>query len=308
MPRYPLDRRERDIPGASRDVLDSMRNPYNDTYKHGLFMSHPPYSSTFAGKEGCFVFGDREIRYKFKDAHSLSWFLPGAGGGWQDEYYECFESSSKNLFFLFHERSDAIPPASRSFAIDLDNNKVTMLYCTIGNEDYTNQDTDIMPYFGYADWYDGAEPPQELHHFTNELTRKAVLWRINTWILIHYYTSKQYFANQVMIGQDGLFATEPARHVKLRDKVTLFYWREMSATGGMGADIMDFNTMTAVGIWYGGGVGFKQANAFQREDGKFLSVDDLIRFEQIASERGERAAMEAMGVDLSERSIDILSV
>ena len=308
MPRYPLDRRARLPIVPSRDVLDTFRNPYIDTYKHGLYMSHPPFSDVFSGKKCRFVFDNNEVKYEFKDMHTLNWFLPGACGGWQEEYYECFESASKNLFFLFHEKKNAIPPASRAFAIDLDNNKVTLLRCVIGKEGYTNQDTDITPYFGYVDWYDEVEPPQNLHHFTNDLVRKAVLWRINTWILIHYYTSTNYFANQVMIGQEGLFATEPARHVKLRDNVTFFYWVEMTGPGGAGADIMDFNTMSAVGIWYGGGAGFKTANAFQRENGKFLTIEDLIRFEHVYEEYGEIAAMEAMGVDLSEQSVDVIHV
>jgi hypothetical protein len=306
MPRYPLDRRERLQPAASRDVLESVRNPYFDTYKHGPCWNHRPYSGVFTGKECRFVFDGCEIRYKFNDLHLLSWFLPGVGGGWQEEYYECYESTAENLYFLFHEKKDDIPPGARAFAIDLDNNKVTMLYCSIGTEDYTNQDCDITPYFGYADWYDGAEPPKDWHFYTTELVRKAIFWRINTWILIHYYTSKQYFANQVMIGQDGLFATEPARHVKLRDGVYFFHWREMTGPGGMGADIMDLNKMARTGIFYGGGGGFKVANGFQAENGKFLTREDLIKFEHTFEERGETAAMEAMGVDLSEKTLDIL--
>jgi hypothetical protein len=307
MPRYPLDRRERSKPGNSVEVLQMARNDYLNSYRHGMPMNHAPFCGVFAGRECKFVFDNCEIKYVFQDMHTLSWFLPGSG--WQEEYYECYASSAEDLYFMFHEKKDAIPPACRAFAIDLINNQITMLSCVVGGcEDNLNSDMDITAHFGYVDFYDGKEPPKERHHYTAEMVRKVVMWRVNTWCLIHYYTSRQYFTNQVLIGQDGLVASEPARHIKLRDNVYLFHWREMTAGGGMGTDIMDFNRFRGVGMFYGVGGGGKCINGFQREDGKFLSHEDLIRFEQVFEEKGERAALEAMGVDLSERTVNLIYV
>jgi hypothetical protein len=310
MPRYPLDRRERAGKVASRDILEGSLKCAVDPYKHGMSLNHPPFSDVFAGRECTFVFSDgAKLEYKFIDQHKLAWYLPGVGGGWQETYYECYETSAPNLYFMFHEKVGAMPPAVRVFAIDMDNNKITMLYnCQGGDEDYELTDVSITPYFGYVDWHDGAEPPKTYHDYTTEMVRKVVLWRVNTWCLIHYYTSKHFFTNQVMIGQDGLLASEPARHIKLRDNVYFFHWLEVSGPGGLGCDVMDFNNMKGVGMFYGVGPGSKVCNGFQREDGKFLTKEDLLLFEKVFEEKGERAAIEAMGVNLSDCTTNIIHV
>jgi hypothetical protein len=308
MPRFPLDRRERPEPGNSCDVLQMARNNGLNSYRHGMPMNRAPLSEVFAQQQCRIVFDDFEICYAFHDIGALSWRHKDAEL-WEDESYECYASSAENLYFLFHETKNAIPPACRAFAIDLADNRITMLDCVVGGcEDNLNSDMDICPHFGYIDFYDGREPPRSRHHYTAEMVRKVVMWRVNTWCLIHYYTSKQYFTNQVMIGQDGLVASEPARHIKLRDNVYLFHWREMTAGGGMGADIMDFCSFRGVGMFYGVGGGGKCINGFQREDCNLLTHEDLLRFEQVFEERGERAAMEAMGVDLSEKTVDLIFV
>jgi hypothetical protein len=308
MPRFPLDRREHPEPASGRDVLETAFYREYDPFKHGMPLNRPPICDAFAGKEAVFVFDDFEIKYKFNSSTSLSWFLPGVGGGWQDEYYECYESKAKNLFFLFHEKKDNVPPMSRAFAIDLDNRQVTLLKCAVGIEEYTTQDVEITAFFGYIDFGDGAKPPAGRHSYSTEMVRKAVMWRANNWSLIHYYTSKNYFTNQVMIGQDGLIASEPARHIKLRDKVFLFHWVEMTGPGGMGTDIMDFNTYTGVGMFYGVGATIRVCNGFQREGGKLLSHEDLLEFERVFEEQGERAAMAAMGVDVTEETTHLIHV
>jgi hypothetical protein len=271
-------------------------------------LNRPPLCDVFSGRAATFVFDDFEIKYEFSGPTELRWFLPGVGGGWKNEYYECYESRAKNLFFLFHEKRENVPPMARAFAIDLDNRQVTLLRCMNGIEGYTRTDVEIKANFGYIDFGDGAAPPSGRHGAAAEMVRKAVMWRVNNWCLIHYYTSKNYFTNQVMIGQDGLIASEPARHIKLRDNVFLFHWVEMTGPGGMGTDIMDFNTFTGVGMFYGVGGGGRVCNGFQREAGKLLSREDLIKFEHVFEEEGERAAVAAMGVDVNEITTDLIHV
>ena len=308
MPRFPLDRRGRPEPSTGRDVMESILDRNIDPYAHGMPLNQPPICDVFSGKEAKFIFDDFEISYKFEDATTLSWFLPGVGGGWQQEHYECYASTAENLFFLFHEKRENTPPLVRAFAIDLDNRQVAMLSCTNGIDGYTTTDVEIKAYFGYIDFGDGAAPPEGRHYYSTEMVSKAVLWRVNNWCLIHYYTSKHFFTNQVMIGQDGLIASEPARHIKLRDNVFLFHWVEMTGPGGMGTDIMDFNTYTGVGMFYGVGGGSRVCNGFQREAGKLLSIDDLLKFEHVFETEGERAAVAAMGVDLSDITTNIIHI
>jgi hypothetical protein len=78
--------------------------------------------------------------------------------------------------------------------------------------------------------------------------------------------------------------------------------------GGLGCDVMDFNNMKGVGMFYGVGPGSKVCNGFQREDGKFLTKEDLLLFEKVFEEKGERAAIEAMGVNLSDCTTNIIHV
>lgn len=308
MPRFPLDRRERPEPASGRDIMESALDRSINPYIHGMPLNKPPVCDVFAGKEAIFVFDDFEIKYKFKDETTLNWFLPGIGGGWQEEYYECYESNAKNLFFMFHEKIKDAPPLARAFAIDMDNRQVTLLSCTNGIEGYTPLDVEIKAYFGYIDFGDGATPPLGRHCYSTEMVRKAVMWRVNNWNLIHYYTSKHFFTNQVMIGQDGLIASEPARHIKLRDNVFLFHWVEMTGPGGMGTDIMDFNSYTGIGMFYGVGSGTRVCTGFRREAGKLLSIDDLLEFERVFEEEGERAAISAMGVDISDVTTRIIHI
>jgi len=308
MPRFPLDRREHSEPASGRDVMEAVLGRDYDPYAHGMPINRPPFSDIFAGREATLVFDDFEIKYKFKDATTLCWFLPGVGGGWQEEYYECYESRAKNLYFLFHEKRLNAPPMARAFAIDLDNRQITMLTCINGIEGYMTTDVEITAYFGSIDFGDGVKPSGTRHHYSTEMVSKAVLWRVNNWCLIHYYTSKNFFTNQVMIGQDGLVASEPARHVKLRDNVFLFHWVEMTGPGGMGTDIMDFNTYTGVGMFYGVGGKGRVCNGFQREAGKLLTIDDLLKFEHVFETEGERAAVAAMGVDLNDITTKLIHI
>ena len=306
MPKYPVDRRERPESPSGRDIMESALDRTFNPFKHGMPLNQPPLSDIFAGKRAKFVFDDFEIEYEFEDSENMKWFLPGVGGGWQKEHYECYESSAGNLYFMFHEKTISAPPMCRAFAIDLDNRQVTMLKCSVGIENYGNNDVEITAYFGYIDFSDGAAPPVGRHCYSTEMVRKAVMWHCNNWNLIHYYVSKNYFINQVMIGQEGLIATEPARHIKLRENVFLFHLVEITGPGGMGADIMDFKALKGVGMFYGCGATMVVCNGFQREAGKFLTKDDLIKFEQVFEKEGERAAVAAMGVDIESVNTRII--
>ena len=83
---------------------------------------------------------------------------------------------------------------------------------------------------------------------------------------------------------------------------------EITGPGGMGTDIMDFNELKGVGMFYGCGATMVVCNGFQREAGKFLTNEDLIKFEQVFEEEGERAAVAAMGVDVNSVNTQIIHV
>ena len=116
-----------------------------------------------------------------RDANTLSWHKVGFGVGREDEYYECYESSSKGLFFLFHLlKNDNSGGKIRIFTIDTHDSLVTLISGSIGLLDYTPHNTNAAPFFWYIDWHDGAQPPQKRHYYTLELIQKNILWKVNS--------------------------------------------------------------------------------------------------------------------------------
>ena len=297
-PRY---RRERPAELTAKNVSDMVKRPPNNPYVVPN-MNRPDLQDFFVGKEFSIrIDGNPEIKYKVKDINTLYWWKTGMEAGWEEEYYECYESSAKGLYFLFHQlRTDFMSSGKvRILAIDTENRMVTLLSGAFGLMDYTPRDTDANPFFGYIDWYDLMAPPQERHGYTLELIQKNILWKVNNYNQIHYYVNRRYFACQEFGKENGLVTTERARHIKLRDNVYLFFWREMQRSGILSCDIMDLNEFYGVGMRYGVTDYAFICHGFTREEGKFVTDDELKEFERVFDEsKDQKYALKAVfGVD-----------
>jgi hypothetical protein len=275
----------------------------------GIPMNRPDLSDFFAGKEfSIFVDGVPEIKFKVNDLNTLSWLKNGVG--WEEEYYECYESSSKGLYFLFHQVRNDFGLRVRVLAIDTANRLVTLLAGTLGLEDYTPRDTDASPFFGYIDWYDGAPAPAERHAYTMELIQKNILWSVGDYRLIHYYVNRRYYSRQMFGEENGLVTSERARHIRLRDNVYLFFWREMQSYGILGCDIMNLNEFNSVGLLYGVTDYRFICNGFTRETGKWVTDEELAEFERVFLESQDQtyALKTVFNLDLPKLANPLLSV
>jgi hypothetical protein len=311
MPRIPRDLAKRPEPLNTKQVRDMIYKPLNNPYI-GKPMNRPALQDYFSGAEFSIrLDGVVPVKYKVKDSNTLYWWKDGVDCGWEEEYYECYETSSKGLYFLFHQlRNESIATGRvRVFAIDTANNLVSLVSGTIGLEDYTPRDTDATAFFGYVDWYDGAEPPKERHTHTLELIQRNILWKVNSWNQIHYYTERRFFQKQQLGPENGQVTSEPARHIKLRDDVYMFYWREMQSSGMLSVDIMDLNKFYGVGVLYGCTDYVFLCCGFTRENGKFVTDEELREFERIFDETNDQkyALKTVFDVDMDDVSVAILN-
>jgi hypothetical protein len=152
MPVKPRKRKRRPEQLSAMTIKNMVKKPLINPYI-GEPMNRPDLQAFFAGKEfSVHLDGVPELKYKVKDKNTLLWWKNGWWGndgvtGWEEEYYECYESSSSGLYFLFHQITNDVfsthcRPVTRIFAIDTVNNLVTLLSGNLGLTDYTNRDTD----------------------------------------------------------------------------------------------------------------------------------------------------------------------
>jgi hypothetical protein len=272
-----MERRMKQTQFTKRDILDIVNDKRFTPYDGGLH--YPPEFSVRLVKEGKLhfdmQFGGDHI-YEFTDAHTLRWLYHGFE--WREEYYEAYEAAD-NVVFFFHNIKGATPPAMRSFCVDFNTNRVVINEAQIGNDEYTPRDTSNRMTFATLA---GREVSGEPHAYTDDLVGKVVAWNVGPktapiW-LTHHYINTKFFLNEIGAGPDPfLTIAEPAQYVKIDGKkgLYIFSWREMAGPGIMGWDIMNFNTMTSVGMFYG----INEADRFEcycftRSAGKELSVAD----------------------------------
>ena len=303
MPRY----RSRRVFLSPKDVSNMVKKPLIDPHM-GSPMNRPDLCGFFAGKEfSLHIDGAPEIKFKAKDINTLVWFKNGVG--WEEEYYECYESSSKGLYFLFYQVTNAFGNVVRIVAIDSESRLVSLISGRLGKEDYSARDTDAGAHFGYIDFYDGSPAPAARHEHTLELITKNILWSVGDTRVIHYYLSRRFFALQSLGEENGLVTTEPARHIKLRDNVYLFYWREMQGRGILECDIMDLNAFCGVGLRYGVTDYRFICHGFTRETGKWVTDEELAEFERVFLETQDQTyALETvLGADLPKYADPLLT-
>jgi hypothetical protein len=307
MPRIPRDRKRRAEKLTAKQVQDMVRKPLSNPYLASP-MRRPELQDYFVGKEfSVHLDGVPELKFRVKDLNTLYWWKNGVDVDWEEEYYECYESSAKGLYFLFHQVKNDLGCKLRILAVDTGNSLVTLVSGVIGLADYTPRDTDAAPYFGYIDWHDGSEPPGERHGHTLELIQKNILWKTSDRLHLHYYTARRYFSYQAFGVENGLVVSERARHVRLRDNVFLFYWRDMQGTGILSCEIMDLDAMRSIGVLYGLTDYRFLCCGFTREEGRFVTDEELTEFERVFDETKDqkKALKTVFGVDLDEALIPL---
>jgi hypothetical protein len=272
MPFLPHERRQRPTQFTKREVLAIVNDPTNNPYDGGLHYPSPESARLAKEKKlKISVSGGFALEYEFLDAHTLRWNNRGV---WQEERYEAYEPA-KDVIFFFHLQKGSVPPKATAACVDFASGLVTVNQAQIGNENYTPRDVSSRILFGAIE-KDGAVAPGS-HSFTDDFVGKAAAWRVGHDWLTHHYINPRFFLNEILTPDGEIYLTiaEPAQYVKVRENVYVFSWREMAGPGLMGMDVMNWETMTSSGFFYGISEDDRlECYAFSRSAGKWLSVAD----------------------------------
>ncbi|MDR0818564.1 MAG: MoaF N-terminal domain-containing protein [Oscillospiraceae bacterium] len=269
-----MERRMKQTQFTKREIFDIVNDTRFNPHTGGLHYPRP-FSDRLV-KEGKLTFASQwggGLDYEFVDPHTLRWLFHGFE--WREEYYEAYEAAD-NVIFFFHCIKGSSPPEMRSFCVDFNTNRVIVNNAQIGNDEYTPRDTSNRMSFAQIA---GREVTGEPHEFTDDFVGKVAAWELGggMW-LTHHYINTKFFLNEIGAGPNPfLTIAEPAQYVKIdaKKQLYLFSWREMAGPGIMGWDIMDFSSMTSIGMFYG----INEADRFEcycftRSAGKWLSVED----------------------------------
>jgi hypothetical protein len=258
---------------TKREIMDIVTDPRNNPYDGGLH-DPDPLSSALADMKTLRVVGaGAPMEYEFADLNTLRFKKRGT---WREVYYECYEAAP-GIYFVVHPHDLTVPPPElTAMCVDTNTGLVTVNSAQIGNDDYTPRDTSSRLAFGAIDT--GGAIPAERHSFTDDFVGKVAAWKVGGIWLTHHYINPQFFLNEILgMGPNSVFLTiaEPAQYAKITDNIYVFSWREMAGPGIMGMDVMDWEKMTSVGMFYGiSEVDRFECYSFTRRAGKWLSVED----------------------------------
>lgn len=118
---------------------------------------------------------------------------------------------------------------------------------------YSNTDVGREFFFGKLD---GNYPEKgEMHHFTNEMVGKAVIWdyAVGPIELKHIYSSNLYYSYSMKTENGAWMSTNPADYIKVRDNYYIFSFVEERQPGLQALFLMDFSKMHDVGSFFGVG-------------------------------------------------------
>lgn len=209
----------------------------------------PAMDFSLAGQElRFFLDNGQALTYRF-DRQQLAW---SSGGAFHEEYAECFSAGREGLYFVHHMKTDAVPYSAATLVIDLPHASVTYVDMTLGTVK-SNRDVQRTVRFGTIG---GAAACA--HALTDELTGVVIDWMFAEDAIIH-----QMYENwsccvfvspppAAMLEWSGFFLTfNPTKYVRVQDQLYLISFCAPGSTGAEADMLMDLNTMTCVGSFFG---------------------------------------------------------
>jgi hypothetical protein len=232
---------------TAREILElaGARKDYNTG---GLDVSRPAFDESLSGQTLELRFdAGRALSYRFKDAHSLSWFENGAE---HPEYYEALKADD-NTLLVVHKLDGADPVQAHILVLETDKRLVTAFFSRIGNAVSTREvERDVA--FGYIEEH-GKDAPQARHSLTRDLVGRSIIWTYGPQFTIqHIYASEWYscFVDfNSFIG--GAVLSSPCNYVKINDHLYIYSWVESEGAGIQGFALMNLLDMHDVGCFFG---------------------------------------------------------
>jgi len=209
-------------------------------------------SDRLAGKTMKFIYDDGGVwNYTFFDERHLHWAAPDGTEG--DDLYNATPCPGfENVIFFHHYRAGLDLPRCADVIFDLDTGYVTLFDAYIGHPGNPREVVhDIR--FGVID---GVEIPEGAmkHHFTNELTGKAIHWSHDERPrgIQYIFSSCRYYTYAMKFGESECWmATNPADYLKLKEGLYIMSVVEERQPGVQLVMLMNLNIMRDVQSCFG---------------------------------------------------------
>lgn len=239
-------------PDQIKEICETCQKNGLPTSGLGAEIRHP-FSAKLNGKEFTMKFGDfRDLTYRFLGPEELEW--SDDGENFKKEYCQVSELNGvSNLFFVHHLRSFTFPLEAYIFAIDMNTGLVTLVYSTLGSF-IRQREVDRTFHFGYiAEMH--AEPPKELHGFTEDMCGTAIDWHYDTtgaFIVRHFYIDSTHkFDRLIVNGKTTFYSAVSCDYVRINEKACIMTWIETYGQGVQGCALINMDTLEDVGSFFG---------------------------------------------------------
>lgn len=217
-------------------------------------------SDRMAGKTLKLILDDgTRLDYRFLDERHLLW--NEKDGAPTAEIYNASPAPGYDDFIVVHHyRSGLDVPAAATLYMDLETGYVTVVRSEIGRNPITPRDCSNEILLGVID---GIQAPAGSikHHFTADLTGKAVFWshpEMPKHPPIKYvFTSPYHYTYAMRYEGESTYwvGTNPTDYIRMRKGLYLAVYIEERQAGFHIETLMNFNTMTDLQCGFGLGLG-----------------------------------------------------
>lgn len=234
-----------------RDIQRICSSAAPDSYARSGLISplRPEMDTSLAGRELSFSFEDGSTLTCRFGRQRVQW---SSGGAFREEYAELFRADREGVYLVHHLKTDVVPYSAETLVIDLPHGSVTCVDMTLGTIK-SNRDVQRTVRFGRI-----GSAAVCVHALTDELTGVVMDWLYAEGTAIHQmYENRSCcsFVSPVPTAAaewGGFFLTfNPTKYVKLQDRLYLISFCAPGSTGAAANMLMDLNTMTCIGSFFG---------------------------------------------------------
>ena len=196
--------------------------------------------------------GPGKLRYEFLPGGRLRW--SGARRSGEEAAQILSLSSRPGLYLINHLRLETFPLENITLILDLETDLCTLILARLGGA-LRPRDVERTIHFGCI--LRNGHITEKRHGYSDELVRRIVDWhydRRNEFTVKHLYISPEHMVYYLFRspGPDrGLVETAECAYVKVREGVYIMSWLEKGHQGMQGVALMDMETMTDVGSFFG---------------------------------------------------------
>lgn len=236
---------------TKEEVIAAVNKNKSDPSKYTPSPFDGPYapedSEDFNGKTVIFRGEGKVYQFRVEDTNT-TWF---SCDGSEEEKCFCKIRTMEKEMYVFNMIVPSYETARQVTLIaDTVNGAATVVDAHIGTPNCT-RDVDREFIFGRIDGDYAEEAP--LHHFTDEMTGKAIIWDYGAGFtqVKHIYNSNLFYTYSMNTEAGPWMATNPADYVKVRDNVYIFSFVEERQPGLQMLLLINLETMHDIGCCFG---------------------------------------------------------